>query len=446
MYAYQNSTHTPALQSTPACIDPQEQVFGPPIQFKSSATSLLSPYSEEYYGQMFSFTSGTKPILGNSEALEEPGESDSTDVDEDEDEDGNHFEPIVPLTDEVDVKTGEEDEEEMFCKRAKLFRFDSETKEWKERGIGSIKILKYKTSGKVRLLMRRERVLKICANHSITADMALKPNAGSDKSWVWYAMDYADEIPKTEQLAIHFKTADEAALFKVKFEEAQKFLSESPQGQQIKKKCETPEPQVSFKEVDLKTLFSKKEGEWDCDVCCVRNASTSVVCVACSSAAPSTAKVKPVEELKGSAPVAPPAKWFSFGLSGDYAKNTASTDVTSKGFTIGSQIPVSFKFGSKDAAVTSAGFGAQANKKTIQTDAPQHKTAVPFGSGFGAEFAKKEGQWECDSCLVRNDASATECVSCKGPCSTEKSNAASQGWFAAQFRKKMDSGIVILAS
>ncbi len=353
-----------------------------------------------------------------------------------EDEDGPHFGSIVPLPDKVDVKSGEEDEEEMFCKRAKLFRFDSDTKEWKERGIGSIKILKHKISGKVRLLMRREQVLKICANHSITADMALKPNAGSDKSWVWYAMDYADEILKTEQLAIRFKTADEAALFKVKFEEAQKFLSESPQGQQIKKKCETPEPQVSFKEVDLKTLFSKKEGEWDCDVCCVRNASTSVVCVACSSAAPSTAKVKPVEELKGSAPVAPPAKWFSFGLSGDYAKNTASTDVTSKGFTIGSQIPVSFKFGSKDAAVTSAGFGAQANKKTIQTDAPQHKTPVPFGSGFGAQFAKKEGQWECDSCLVRNDASATECVSCKGPCSTEKSNAASQGWFAALFRKK----------
>ncbi|RXN21720.1 E3 SUMO- ligase 2-like isoform X2 [Labeo rohita] len=593
MYAYQQSTHTPPLQSTPACMYPQEQVFGPPIRFESPATSILSPYSEEYYGhnvpqpavnptlpepgyftkqcavpstqpsrstesksvdpkmsfgsqftsepakvpnfggvgatpttsattafkfnsnfksndgdftfssaqvknsesllglltsdippkvevplepklqnedqplsqggvftfgsknaagfsftdgaqnkmnifgntdQRFSFASGTKPLLGNPEVREEKsGESDNDSTHVEEDEDGPHFEPIVPLPDKVDVKTGEEEEEEMFCKRAKLFRFDSETKEWKERGIGSIKILKHKTSGKVRLLMRREQVLKICANHYITADMALKPNAGSDKSWVWYAMDYADEMPKTEQLAIRFKTADEAALFKVKFEEAQKFLSESPQGQQTEKKSETPQPQVSSKEADLKTLFSKKEGEWDCDVCCVRNAPTSVACVACSTPAPSTAKVKPVEKIQSSGPVAPPAKLFSFGLPGDTSKNTASTDVSSKGFMFGSQTPVSFKFGSKDAAVTSAGFGAQAEKKTIQADAPQQEKvsaapAVPFGTGFGTQFAKKEGQWDCDTCLVRNDASATECVSCKAPCKT--------GGLAAMFAKK----------
>ncbi len=66
-------------------------------------------------------------------------ESDNDGTHVEEDEDGPHFEPIVPLPDKVDVKTGEEEEEEMFCKRAKLFRFDSETKEWKERGIGSIK-------------------------------------------------------------------------------------------------------------------------------------------------------------------------------------------------------------------------------------------------------------------------------------------------------------------
>ncbi len=582
MYAYQQSTHTPPLQSTPACMYPQEQVFGPPIRFESPATSLLSPYSEEYYGhnvpqptvnptlpepgyftkpcavtstqpsrspesnvvdpkmsfgpqltgepakvpnfggvaaaqattafkfksnfksndgdftfssaqgknsesllglltsdippkaevpsepkhqtqdqsevftfgskaaagfsftdgaqnkisifgdtdQRVSFTSGTKPTLENSEAS---GETDNDSTHVEEDEDGPHFEPIVPLPDKVDVKTGEEEEEEMFCKRAKLFRFDSETKEWKERGVGSIKILKHKSSGKVRLLMRREQVLKICANHYINTDMALKPNAGSDKSWVWYAMDYADEMPKTEQLAIRFKTAEDAVLFKVKFVEAQKFISESPQDQQTEKKSETPQPQVSSKAVDLKTLFSKKEGEWDCDMCCVRNAPTSAVCVACNSAAPSTAQIKPIEEPKDSGPVAPPAKQFSFGLSGDSAKNTSSTDVSSKGFTFGSLVPVSFKFGSKDAS----GFGAQAEKKTIQADAPQQeKVSVPFGTGFGAQFVKKDGQWDCDICLVKNDASATECVSCKTPCSTVKTNAGSQVGLAAMFAKK----------
>uniref|UniRef100_A0A8C2BI65 RanBP2-type domain-containing protein n=1 Tax=Cyprinus carpio TaxID=7962 RepID=A0A8C2BI65_CYPCA len=41
-------------------------------------------------------------------------------------------------------------------------------------------------------------------------------------------------------------------------------------------------------------------------------------------------------------------------------------------------------------------------------------------------FSKKEGQWDCNSCLLRNDASATECFCCKTAFSTEYSNAASQ--------------------
>uniref|UniRef100_A0AAZ1XAQ4 RanBD1 domain-containing protein n=1 Tax=Oreochromis aureus TaxID=47969 RepID=A0AAZ1XAQ4_OREAU len=93
-------------------------------------------------------------------------ESDNDSTHAEEDEDGPHFEPIVPLPDKVDVKTGEEEEEEIFCTRAKLYRFDTETKEWKERGIGNVKILKHSTKGKVRLLMRREQVLKICVCHT----------------------------------------------------------------------------------------------------------------------------------------------------------------------------------------------------------------------------------------------------------------------------------------
>lgn len=45
--------------------------------------------------------------------------------------------------------TGEEEEERLFCERAKLFRFDKDTKEWKERGIGELKILKNNTTKKV---------------------------------------------------------------------------------------------------------------------------------------------------------------------------------------------------------------------------------------------------------------------------------------------------------
>lgn len=50
-------------------------------------------------------------------------------------------------------------------RRAKLFKFDAETKEWKERGTGDVKLLKHKENGKTRLVMRRDKTLKVCANH-----------------------------------------------------------------------------------------------------------------------------------------------------------------------------------------------------------------------------------------------------------------------------------------
>lgn len=37
-------------------------------------------------------------------------------------------------------------------------------KEWKERGLGIMKLLEHKESKKARLLMRREKTLKICCN------------------------------------------------------------------------------------------------------------------------------------------------------------------------------------------------------------------------------------------------------------------------------------------
>lgn len=46
---------------------------------------------------------------------------------------------MVPLPDKVEVVTGEEDEEVLYTHRAKLYRLTKG--EWKERGIGDVKIL-----------------------------------------------------------------------------------------------------------------------------------------------------------------------------------------------------------------------------------------------------------------------------------------------------------------
>lgn len=103
---------------------------------------------------------------------------------EEEEEVGGNFEPLVQL-EKVEVKTNEEDEEVLYKVRAKLFRFHSDSKEWKERGTGDVKFLKHKTTEKVRLLMRRDKTLKICANHLIAPEYELTPNIGSDRSWVY---------------------------------------------------------------------------------------------------------------------------------------------------------------------------------------------------------------------------------------------------------------------
>lgn len=83
-----------------------------------------------------------------------------------------HFEPVIHLTEKVETKTNEELEEQSFKMRAKLFKFDRESKEWKERGTGDVRLLKHKENQKTRLVMRRDKTLKVCANHySETAPM-----------------------------------------------------------------------------------------------------------------------------------------------------------------------------------------------------------------------------------------------------------------------------------
>ncbi|XP_054723785.1 ran-specific GTPase-activating protein-like, partial [Uloborus diversus] len=138
-----------------------------------------------------------------------------------------HFEPIVKLP-LVEVKTLEENEETLFQMRAKLFRYDSSTEppEWKERGTGDVKILKHKSDDYVRILMRREKTLKICANHYILPQMELKPNSTSDRAWVWSTLsDFADEEPKPELLAIKFANAENAQKFKEAFNAAKELAA-----------------------------------------------------------------------------------------------------------------------------------------------------------------------------------------------------------------------------
>lgn len=187
-----------------------------------------------------------------------------------------HFEPIVKLS-LVDNKTLEEDEEVLLSLRARLYRYDKEAEpvEWKERGTGECKILKHKTSGFIRILMRRDKTLKICANHYIYPSMELKPNCGSDRAWVWTTpADFADEEAKEEVLAIRFGNADNAQKFKSVFEESgevmKKLLQESEKNASLNGEAEkskeeslqnTKETSISSKDDKATDGLSEKLGD-----------------------------------------------------------------------------------------------------------------------------------------------------------------------------------------
>ena len=107
-----------------------------------------------------------------------------------------HFAPVIPLPDIVETKTGEEDEEvserslydqgkcsqTKFTSRAKIFRFVKESNEYKEKGVGDIKVIcsllpagRFKSivsqvlynaeTKKTRVVMRRDQVREVHLFH-----------------------------------------------------------------------------------------------------------------------------------------------------------------------------------------------------------------------------------------------------------------------------------------
>ncbi|KAG8825329.1 single stranded nucleic acid binding protein [Serendipita sp. 401] len=188
-----------------------------------------------------------------------------------EEEHDPHYEPVIRLTDkdQVEVKTHEEDEDVKFKMRAKLFRFDTGSNEWKERGTGDVRLLGHKATGKIRLVMRRDKTFKVCANHAITPEMNLQPNIGSDRSWVWKALaDMAEGVPTAETLAIRFANADNANQFKQAFEDAQntnKEIASSARPETVETSSTDPAgPSASTaKEVTDKENARKEEAEAD---------------------------------------------------------------------------------------------------------------------------------------------------------------------------------------
>ena len=152
---------------------------------------------------MFS-TSGN--IVFDSEASEESPEN--RDI---------YVKPSVELS-AVRASTGKEVEEVHFKQRCKLYRYDTSVKKWKENGVGVMKLLYNRNMQKSRLVMRRDEVHRLCANHALSETMKLEPFLSNDLTVTWNALgDISDNSPEDKLLAAKFKNKDILSEFKNTF-------------------------------------------------------------------------------------------------------------------------------------------------------------------------------------------------------------------------------------
>lgn len=125
-----------------------------------------------------------------------------------------HYDPIIALPDEIVVSTGEENETKLFGERGKLYRYDSTNKEWKERGVGEVKVLHHPEKNSYRVLLRREQIHKLVLNMGIGSDFQLSPMKQSDKAFCWVGSNFADESDgAVESLSVRFKNGQLAQKF-----------------------------------------------------------------------------------------------------------------------------------------------------------------------------------------------------------------------------------------
>ena len=122
------------------------------------------------------------------------------------------------------------DDENDDARRSKVKSYRFTDGEWKERGLGPIKLLEHKTSKKIRVLMRRDKTLKICANFYVQQESKVAEHAASEKACVFTTVDCSDgdERPELYNMCIKFGSAEKRELFTAAFNDAQKKMAALP--------------------------------------------------------------------------------------------------------------------------------------------------------------------------------------------------------------------------
>lgn len=330
------------------------------------------------------------------------------------------FKPVVPLPALVDHKTGEENETILFEHRAKLFRFESTTKEWKERGLGSMKILVQKDNNqKLRLLMRREQVMKVCCNHAVTKEMTFEKMPNMDKAVTWCAKDFSEGELVPETFCLRFKTVQLCDEFIAAVKTAQLKLNDETKAA----KEEQNAAKQSNQNTGFGDKFKPKAGSWQCDACYTNNLETFTKCACCEQINPLSGKAESVSITS----TATPLNW------GDQYKPKSGTweckvcyirnesDVQCCSACNSPKDPsVPKEHGAPTTGDTSKfnfgiPFQTAATLQVSKTVTPVSSTVTAPASSWGDKFKPKEGSWECKQCFVRNEGNLDQCSACTSP-------------------------------
>lgn len=113
---------------------------------------------------------------------------------------------------EAHVETGEEDEQELFRSRAKLYSLESAEAgpRWKERGVGMLKLNLHTERKSARLLMRTEATLRVILNTPVYTGM--KFDKATERSLRFLGFEEDDkEEKKATTFLVRFTTRDVAS-------------------------------------------------------------------------------------------------------------------------------------------------------------------------------------------------------------------------------------------
>ncbi|XP_075147018.1 nucleoporin 358 [Haematobia irritans] len=456
------ATSTVSSTTTSATASPFASIFS---NLNKSTTSPFSTTSTSV---------ATPPSVGANDTTV-LNKSNVSDAEDDEYVPTAQFKPVIALPELVDVTTGEENETVLFEHRAKLLRFDKEAGEWKERGLGNIKLLQDKTdTNKVRLVMRREQVHKLCCNQRIYKDTHFKYIKNSQTAVSWAGQDYSENELVTEMLTVRFKLPETCKQFLDAIENVQAKMSDDNDAASESKAKESSDTKSTTK--GFGDAFKPKAGSWSCKDCYTSNTSETLYCAACDCPKDDTV---PKKEVKSNV-LAPSGKTtFSFGFGaasktettdaktptkgfGDafkpkagswsckdcYTSNTAETlycvacdcpkddtvpkkEVKSNVLATSGKTTFSFGFGAGGQTGTTAkpspafGFGTTSsssgtvptNATVTSTNAADTTKNVPkdASAGFGDAFKPKVGSWTCEACYLSNTGDAIYCKACDAP-------------------------------